>query len=276
MRNAIQILFILLATMTCCFHESFGQTKDEVIKHNIIRVDSEMSNGKYKSISSTYYDKSGNNVMTIFIADSSTKFIGYNQFNDSLLVKLIETKFEFNKMVDSQVTRFDYKLNFKGLITENKKTEPSGQIIIDKYIYNDAGQYDTTYREEIDKASSHIIITEYCKYARINNKVISYCYDSLGWNSPNFTITESIYIDTLKEFTIKECKTDSNNCKTHHVKMIYKDGRMTQYEDVRAGIFVRHKYETNKQGLVTRQITQSKYPNEESTRVATIKYYFRK
>lgn len=281
MRNTMKIQVIIIILFCLLFQDSFGQemglTKAEIIKFNILRIDTKTKVGNWGNASSTYYDKKGNSVLNV-MNDSNFKFILYSEYLDTLLVKQTEVKYEDGKLVDSLINSFSYKFDSKGRIIEDKLIRASGEISINKTIYNNLGESDTTYRYIFSERGSDSTMTECCKYIYRDNKTFLYCYDSLGWNSPNLKITECSYSDTLWSFFTRECKVIGNEIKdykSYSTKLYLKEGRQLKFEDENTNALVEHSYEKDQQGLIIRHVMHSKNPGNEQTQIDKFEYYYR-
>lgn len=259
------------------FSQAVGMTKNEITRFHILRIDTKTKVGNWESLSSVYYDKKGNEAMSVN-EDSNYRYIVYYEFRDTLLVKLTEVQYRDGKLADSLVNKFSYKFDSKGRITENSLLKASGEISIHKIIYNESGQYDTTFRYQSSETRSGIKMTECCRWVYQNDKVYSYCYDSLGWNSPNIKIMEIENSDTLIKSYTKECKIagkEMKDCKGYFTRLYLKEGRQVKFESEDTNYLVEHSYEKDKQGLITGHTIHSKYPGHESMQVDTYEYYFR-
>jgi hypothetical protein len=254
-----------------------GCTKAEIIKFNIMRIDAETIVGNRKSESTAYYDKNGNEIMCV-MTDSNYKWIVYSEYKDSLLIKQIEVHYENDELKDSLLTNFLYEFDNKGRIIQSKIIKPSGETSIDIIMYNNSGKTDTTYYFKKSGNISKSKMTECCKYLYNQDTVITYCYDSLGWDSPNLKITKNTYSDTLWSHFIHECKFINNeikNCKNNIVKLYLKDGRQIRYENEGAQALVEHFYEKDQQGLVIKHIMKSTHLERENVQISKFEYFSR-
>ncbi len=280
MRNTMKILVIIIFLVCVPFQSIFcqamGAIKDEIIKFKIARIDTKTKIGNRETKSSAYYDGNGNNVM-YKMEDTGYKYIAYYEFRDTLLTKLIAVTYENGILTDSLIDKFSYKFDSHGRIIENTLVRPSGEMSINKTIYNDLGQIDTTYRY---KTSDNALLkmTECSKYIYLDDKTLQYSYDSSGWNSSNFKITESRYSDTLLDFYTKEYKmagAEVKEYKRYTTKLFLFEGRQQKFESENGNILVEHSYEKDERGLITKHIMHSKSPGREQTQIDKFGYYFR-
>jgi len=280
MRNTMKILVIIFFLVCVPFQRIFcqamGSTKADIIKFNIARIDTKTKTGNWETKSSAYYDGNGNNVMYI-MEDSGYKYIAYYEFRDTLLTKLIAVSYENGILTDSLIDKFSYKFDSHGRIIENTLVRPTGEMSINKIIYNNLGQIDTTYRYEAND-NALLKMTECSKYIYLDDKTLQYCYDSIGWNSPNFKIVESRDSDTLLNSFTKVYKMiggEIKEYKRYSTKLFLFEGRQQKFESENGNILVEHSYEKDERGLITRHIMHSENPGREQTQIDKFEYYFR-
>ncbi|MEO8770897.1 MAG: hypothetical protein ABI402_12445 [Ferruginibacter sp.] len=138
----MKILIIIIFSFGLSLQGLLGQTKAEILKFKIAKVDAEIKTGNYKMLSSSYYNKYGNEVMSI-MSSPNYKYISYNEYQDSLLVKQIGVDYNDEKLSDSQVVKFLYKLDNNGMIIENKMILSDGKVKINKIHYDKDFNIDT-------------------------------------------------------------------------------------------------------------------------------------
>lgn len=272
--SVLMIIFYSLHASNA-FSQPTGAIEAEVIRFNIVRIDTKTTVGNTRTSSSSYYDTHGKNVK--FISDDSVyRYIAYYEFTDTLLKKLVEVKYENGKLIDSLVHEFFYKFDSKGRIIENKLVLPSGEARINTIIYNQHGKFDTTYSHSTFN-DSDLKLNQCTRYLYRGDTTFIYFYDSPGWKNPNFRVVERITSDSLYHDLTKEYKIEGGELKElkrYTTRLYFADGRQLKFESENS--VVQHSYEKDERGLVRKHTMHSKSGNREQIQVDTFEYYFRK
>src|SRR4051812_30212817 len=169
-----------------------AQTKDEIIKYKIFRVDQTSVIRNSKTVYSKYFDSKGKLIkeVEIFYYPFSKSETTY-KYLDTLCIQTIDRFFEGKKQVDKTVLNFDYRFDDNKRVIQKTMTNNKGNISIEKISYNPKNQIDTIFIYNNDTA---IALSEGFLNYEIKTKE----------NATLKKIKLYSYFDTNKTF-IKEC-----------------------------------------------------------------------
>jgi hypothetical protein len=138
----LKTLVILL--FSCCHQLVFSQTKEQVIKYNIFRVDRIRKDHQITVVHSVYYDNNANISKEEEDYGGSGNNTTLYKYLDTLLVQMTELCFyngEGTTIRDSTMTNYRYDKRNR-LLSESCRNI-NGELSRKKYIYNNNGGIDT-------------------------------------------------------------------------------------------------------------------------------------
>ena len=138
------ILIILLFTQAS--PKTFGQTKYEIIKYGIYRVDQTFIKKQYKRVYSKYFDKDGILIKEVeTFHNPNSKAVTLYKYLDTVCIETVGKIYEGNKQVEIVTTKFEYRFDNKKRLVEKKINSSKNNISIETYSYNNLNQVDTTF-----------------------------------------------------------------------------------------------------------------------------------
>ena len=288
----MKILLLIILAFSLPFKKVIGQTKTEILKFNISRIDYNSKFGDDSTLLSEYYDIEGKVIKyESSYKRASQNFVIINKYVDTLLVKVINCKYENGNLIDSTVTNFDYQFDNQNRIISNIKTNSLNEIQQCKFSYNGKNEIDTTFVYNNDLTISAegqpfgnekkltktvtlkgIEVTEFHKDTVIFKKCCPY-------NNTDCSIIESLNSDTL-DILIEKAEV-RRSCPLYYVQVANvsrtykKDGQIYFYENTAWDQKIYYKYVKNDLGLITRRIVNKTEKGNQTETVTDIKYFFR-
>jgi hypothetical protein len=285
------ILIILLFTQTS--PKTFGQTKDDIIKYGIYRVDQSFIKKQYKRIYSKFFDKDGILIKEVETFNNpNSKVEKLYKYSDTLCIETVAKIFEANKLVETGTTKFEYRFdNYKRLV-EKRTSSSKNNISIETYSYNNLNQVDTTFIFDNDttvfekgnflnfkietKAQPSLKKIKVYSYPNENNVLIKDCKFPPTEKSCN--LIEEFNSDTLDIH--HETFYAVQGCVENHFdqteKRYKKDDLVYMFVSSVSNDTTYYFYNKNQFGLVIER-SSSETPSKSNSKVfMTCKYYYRK
>lgn len=257
--------------------DAISQSKEQLVRHKIYRVDGKTVSGDWILNSSTYYNVFGDQVLAITY-DSSYKFINLSQYSDSLLVKTISIKYQNNVLVDSLVHIFEYTFDSSGTMTQNRLLYPDGTMRINRMKYNSDQKMDTLFEYRSESKNSDSVLIRKMVYTYWKDKSVRYGYDYQKSGSNKVEICESYETDTLRKYKFKDCvivNDQPDSCTSYNMYITYDGDQITKYVNEKYSSRYENEYIRNEKGLVVKKINRSINKGKLSEQISLITYYYR-
>jgi hypothetical protein len=286
MRKFIQlVLFLISFTQT-----TLGQTKYEIRKFKISKIEQTIFLKKHKRIYTKFFDKGGELIKEIevftnpyFKTETNYKYL------DTLCIETIDIYLDEENKVSKRTTNFEYLFDNEKRMTQKITRNSEKNISIEKYSYNQINQIDTiffynndttinvkgnflNYETKTKKEATLKKIKSYT-YLDKNNISIKECNFPLSNNDKNCKLIEDFESNTLKVH--KESYYAVENHSANWKKWHKKDGLVYLFESSDFENKTFYFYQKNKFGFILEKKSSEDFNNINAKISSTWKYYYR-
>lgn len=292
MRHTVRPLILIILLFSQPSSNAFGQTKSEIVKHGIYRIDKTYLGKKFKRVYSQYFNQDGNLIKQVeTINNPSSKSETIYKYSDTLCIQTEDKIFEGNKQVETVTTKFQYQFDSNKRLIEKRISNSKKNVSIEKYSYNSLNQLDTTFIFDNDttvfEKGSFLNFKIETKPQPSLKKILAYSYP----NENRVLIKDCKYPPTEKNCSfIEDFNSDSlvthkesfyavQGCVENHFdtfkKWHKKDGLTFLFETSDFDDKTYYFYSKNQFGFVVEKRENDK-PTKDGSKVITVwKYYFR-
>jgi len=137
-------IFIILLSL---FHQAAGQTRFDIQKHHINRIDQTFTVQGNSELTSTFYDTLGRTIKQIDKSSyDGSKFVMINKYlNDTLLSEITVDTFYNNKFFGRTTVSFSYTFDHHNRVTSKLSESSTGEMVKEIYSFKADGRLDTLF-----------------------------------------------------------------------------------------------------------------------------------
>lgn len=286
-------LIIIILLFAQSFPSVMGQTKYEIVKYGIYRIDQTFIKKQSKRVYSKYFDNNGLVIKEVeTFSNPITKVVVVYKYSDTVCIEAIEKIFEGGKQVETVTTQFHYRFDKNKRLLEKKTTSSNNKVSIETYTYNDFNQIDTTFIFDNDttifEKGNLLNFTIQTKAQPSLKKIKTYSYPNENKilvkdceyppTDRNCKLVETLNSDTLDIYhqtfyTVQGCV---ENQFDQTEKRYKKDGLVYKVVSNISNDTAYYFYKKNQFGLVIER-SISDTPSKTNSKVfMTSRYYYRK
>jgi hypothetical protein len=286
-------LIVIIILFAQSSPNAFGQTKNEIAKYGIYRVDQTFIKQKFKRVYSKYFDNNGILIKEIETFNNpNSKAVTLYKYSDTVCIETVDKIFEGKKQVETVTTKFQYRFDNNKRLLEKRTSNSKNNISIETYSYNNLNQVDTIFILDNDttvfekdnflnfkietKGQPSLKKIKIYSYSNENKVLIRDC--KYPPTEKSCKLIEEFNSDTL--VTHQESFYAVQGCVENHFdtfkKWHKKSGLTYLFETSDFDDETYYFYTKNQFGLVVEKRENDK-PNDKGSKVNTVwKYYFRK